>query len=241
MLFGHLLKVYLGGDFSVSLKSVLYFMVFNQPFIIVGQLWFLFALLYDYVVYGFVERFKLYKFAYAMIPILVVCYIALAQGAHLLGISIPNMVYRNWLIEGFPLFMLGHWLHRNCDKLKIKNSMLITVIAISTVLCLVERAFMGRDFGVNICAFVQVTAMFIFAINNEDTFQNNPLRLLGEKYSMLVYIFHPCIWEGLAFIYEKVGLNKNMLALYIMPILVLSMTSIMSKLFLVLKGIFIKK
>lgn len=224
-----------GGYFSVSLKSVIYFAVFNQPVIIVGQLWFLFALLYDYVLYGFVEKLKLHKLAYVLIIILIASYIVLAQGAHLLGISIPNMVYRNWLIEGFPLFMLGHWLHNNKERLKIQNNALIMVIIISTGLCLVERALMGRDFGVNICTFVQVTAMFIFAIKNADAFQNNPLRLLGEKYSMLIYIFHPFIWQSLSYVYSIMELSENILALYVMPILVLFFTLLMSKLFLVLK------
>ena len=84
------------------------FLAFNEPNFVAGQLWFLFALLYDYVLWALVDRFKLCRIAYLMIPVLLLAYVLLAQGASLAGIWIPNYFYRNFLIEGFPLFMLGH-------------------------------------------------------------------------------------------------------------------------------------
>ena len=104
-------------------------------------MWFLFALFYDYILYAIVDRLNLHKFAYACIPALVVFYICLAQGAYIAGVAVPNIIYRNFLIEGFCFFMLGNWIHCNQNKIRISNSSLVVIIFICTLLCFVERAF----------------------------------------------------------------------------------------------------
>lgn len=90
----------------------------------------------------------------------------MAQGMHLVGISIPNMFYRNFLIEGFAYFMLGHWIHKNQSNLRISNHTLVLTIVITTLLCLLERYLLGRDFGVNIVTIPQVFCLFLYAVNN---------------------------------------------------------------------------
>lgn len=209
---------------EISLQRILEFVFLNEPIIIAGQLWFLFALLYDYIIFAIVEKKKLFKAAYILIPILFFAYIMLAQGAHIMGISVPNIIYRNFLIEGFPLFMLGYWLHENGDKIKLSNTAMSIIIMSSTAMCIVERELLGRDFGVNIVSFFQVIAIFLFAINNPNKFKNSPLRLLGEKYSLYVYILHPAVWHTLEYVYELLEVDKNIIALWVMPILVLVLT-----------------
>lgn len=106
-------------DLSVSKVQIATWLVLNKPFIIAGHLWFLFALLYVYIFYGLLERFNLRKFAYGLAVVLFIVYVCLAQGAHLAGIYVNNPFYRNWLVEGFPFFMLGHWIHENQDRINI--------------------------------------------------------------------------------------------------------------------------
>lgn len=167
--------------------------------------------------------------------LLFVVYISLAQGAHLAGFSIPNMVYRNWLIEAFPYFMLGHWIHENQDKIIITNKTLLIVIAVTTLLCWVERWLMGRDFGVNIVTIPQVFALFVYGIKNP-TRHEGVIQRLGRDCSMLVYILHPAVWHTFEGIYGKVGLSENNVALYLMPILVLGFSIIFSLLFNAVKA-----
>lgn len=215
------------GTLSITYKAAFVWIVFNQPSIIAGQLWFLFALLYVYVMYAIVNKYNLFKLAYGLIPVLIVLYIACAQGAHILGKSILNMYYRNFLIEGFPLFMLGHWIHKNKEKLQFRNSILITVVLICTLLCLVERYLLGRDFGVNICTFPQVTALFLYCVNNADK-GKGLIQRMGNKCSMLVYILHPFVWHSIEKMYVEVGIENNTAALYLMPIIVLAITIALS-------------
>lgn len=219
-----------GESLQVSARSILYFLMFNQPFIIAGQLWFLFALIYVYILYSIVDKLKLHKYAYYSIPVLIIMYIILAQGAHLLGYFVPNYIYRNFLIEGFPLFMLGHLIHKNEEKLldKFNNKLLITIISVSTLLCLAERYIMGRDFGVNILTFPQVTAIFVFTVRNWKWGGTNILTTLGKKYSLYVYAVHPFVWHSLEYIYNVLKVNNNIFALYIMPLLVLLVTIVLS-------------
>lgn len=230
LLFAAAKYLFLGESISVSGKSVIFFLLFNKPFIIAGQLWFLFSLLYVYILYAITDKLKMQKIAYYLIPVLILVYISLAQGCHIIGVSVANMIYRNFLIEGLAFFMLGHLIHRYRERIteKLSNELLVTVIVLSTLLCIPERYAVGRDFGVNICTFPQVTAIFIFAVRNGNIGQNNILTKFGKKYSMLVYVIHPFVWQSLKIAYSKLGIDDSTAAQYLMPIMVLALTVMLS-------------
>ena len=93
-----LLQYWIWGDVSLSVtaKDVIVFTLFNQMKIIVSQMWFLWALLYVYFLYLWIGGQEWYK-RYPL-PITVLCltlYVALAQGSHIAGVSVPNFVYKN--------------------------------------------------------------------------------------------------------------------------------------------------
>lgn len=203
------------------------FLLFNSPPIIAGQYWFLFALLYVYILYAIIERFGLLKFAYPFAAFMFVVYIIMAQGLHLVGIFIPNMFYRNFLVEGFAFFMLGHWIHKNQSILRISKHTLVLTIVITTLLCLLERYLLGRDFGVNIVTIPQVFCLFLYAVNNPQQ-HKGVFQEIGKRYSMYVYILHPFVWHVLEYIYEYYHLQTKTPALYAMPVLVLSISLLLS-------------
>ena len=216
---------------EISTRLVLEFVLLNEPILIAGQMWFLFALLYVYIVYAFVERKNLQGIACYSIPILTILYICLAQGAHVAGIYVPNIIYRNFLIEGFPIFMLGYWIHKNEERINLPNKVLVNIIVVFTLLCPIERALLGRDFGINICTFPQVTAIFLYGVKNPDKFKNHIIQTLGERHSMMIYILHPAVWQIVEVIYEKLSISEITLALYLMPILVVDGTILLSMLY----------
>ncbi len=223
-------QVFHNQDLTITWRNLFNWVVFNKPYIIAGQYWFLFALLYAYIFYGLLECFNLRKFSYILAAILFVVYIILAQGAHLFGIHIPNMIYRNWLIEAFPFFMLGHWINENQDKICISNKVLLLIITVTTLLCWVERLIMGRDFGVNIVTIPQVFALFVYGVKNP-TCHEGAIQRLGRDCSMLVYILHPAVWHSLDEVYKIVGLSYNGLFLYLKPIFVLTISIMMALIF----------
>lgn len=228
-------------NFTITRRALFNWVVFNVPKVVAGQYWFLFALLYAYLFYGILEKFNLRKFSYILAAVMFVVYICLAQGAHLAGHKIPNMIYRNWLVEAFPYFMLGHWIHENQERINnISNKTLITIIIVTTLLCWVERWVMGRDFGVNIVTIPQVFALFVYGVKNP-TRHEGVMQKLGRDCSMLVYIFHPAVWCSLDGVYKLAGLSSNMPALYLKPILVLAISILMALLFNAIMSSFDKR
>lgn len=218
-------------DVSITMRALVNWLVFNEPIkLIAHQYWFLFALLYAYIFYGILEYFNLRKFAYILAALLFVVYFSLAQGLHIAGIRIPNFYYRNWLVEAFPFFMLGHWVHEYQDKISIPDKVLITIVVVFTLLCLVERWLLGRDFGVNFCTIPQVFALFVYGVKNPERHEG-VIQRLGRDCSMLVYIFHPAVWHSMNRLYFKAGISHNMIALYIEPILVLAFSILMALIF----------
>lgn len=217
-------------DFSISKGGIISWALFNAPVVFAGQYWFLFALLYAYIFYWILRKIGLLRYAYILAAMMFVVYVVMAQGAHLAGYHVPNMFYRNWLVEAFPYFMLGHWIHENQDRINISNKALITIIVTTTLLCWVERWFMGRDFGVNIVTIPQVFALFVYGVKNPQR-HGGIVQRLGRDCSMLVYILHPAVWHSLEEIYNEFEWNDNMPALYMMPILVLGLSVLFSIVF----------
>lgn len=181
-------SVYNHFEYDISVKDIFVFLVFNQPFAVDGALWFLFALLYTYFLYAVVNKFNLYKLAYVAAFILLGVFIFLGQGMHLLGNHLPNFIYRNFLLEGFPCFMLGHFIHHKQDKISANNAVLIFVMLVSTGLCLVERYLIGRDFGINICSFPQVIAIFLLGVNNSGMLRG-AVQNIGKKARCMYTLF----------------------------------------------------
>ena len=212
---------------NCSLYNIVAFLGFNQMFFVVSQMWFLYALLYVYVALIFLNQDWHRRNSLEIAIICLSLYVLLAQGLHIGGIHVPNFVYKNWLIEGFGFFTLGLVLHQNKDGVKVSNSVLLGIIVLTSLLCLVERYLLGRDFGVNICSIPQVIALTLYAINN-------PLRhagviqRLGRDCSMMVYILHPAIWHSMDRIYHHVGIWDNMPAQYLKPILVAGLSIILA-------------
>lgn len=226
------LRLIFGGSLSFPLRSVFVnWLVFNQPVLISGHLWFLFALLYDYILFSLAHRLKFVTVAIWLIPILIFAYIALAQGAHLAGVKIPNMFYRNFLIEGFPLFMAGYWLHQNSAKViaKCNDGWLLLLLCASTAACLLERIAFGRDFGVNIATFPQVICLFILGMKHAGKFAGSALGWIGKRLSMLIYVLHMFVWRTLINrIYSFIHISQNPIALYLKPVVVLVATIVFS-------------
>ena len=223
LLFAFVLK----GQYTVRRYDMMAFSVFNQPFIIVSQLWFLYALLYDYIAYGLIWKANRIKWFYYISVVLFILYIFLAQGAHLYGIKIPNMYYRNWLIEGLPFFFAGHWIHANQDKIRISDKVLILIVLVSTLLCLVERRFMGRDFGVNIMTLPQVFALFIYAVEYPDR-HKGLIQEIGKRYSMWVYILHPFVFRAMDKVFRHLSVDTMALIQWSRPIATVIITLALS-------------
>ena len=220
LVFGIIQTVLYPSSFEpFSWKDILIFLGCNKTFFITGEMWFLYALLYVYLVLVFVNPEWYRRNSGKIAVVCLTLYVFLAQGLYVVGYSLQNIVYKNWLIEGLGFFSLGFVLHQHQEKLKISNQVLWVIIILSTILSLVERYYLGRNFGVNISSIPQVLALMIYAINN-------PLRhegwiqRLGRDCSLMIYILHPAIGQSMDHIYQLIGIWDNMPARYLEPLLV---------------------
>lgn len=142
--------------------------------------------------------------------------------------EIPNCWYRNFLVEGFAFFLLGHCIRAGEDRLRIRNGLSVAVIAVFTLGCVAERRLMGRSFGVNICTIPQVAAIFLLCLKKPETGSRSlPGRILcaiGRHISLYVYVIHPFIWRFVNWLY-KLGLQNAWRYMgWLKPILVLALT-----------------
>ena len=226
-LFYVLFAFVLNSSYTVRRHDLIAFGVFNQPIIIVGQLWFLFALLYDYLAFRLIWKADKIKWFYFISAICFIAYICLAQGAHLCGVFVPKVYYRNWLIEGLPFFFAGHWIYANQEKIQVSDKVLVMVILISTLLCLVERRIMGRDFGVNIMTFPQVFALFFYAVRFPDR-HKGVIQEIGRCYSMWVYILHPFVFRSMDKLYHHWSVDTVAAVQWCRPVVTVLITLALS-------------
>ena len=217
-----------GKSISITLPSIAALLLLNLPIGISSHLWFLFALLYVYVFYSLLVHFRITRIVYPLAICLFVVYFMLAQGGYFLGFDVPNCVYRNWLIEGFPFFAAGIWIHEHEADIHLGEKQLIAIIVLSSFLCLLERYLMGRDFGVNLFTLPQVFALFIYAIKNPDKHADTLSQRVGKSCSMLVYVLHIFVWQLLIKLYKALGINESITAGYFMPILVVVLSVVLA-------------
>jgi fucose 4-O-acetylase-like acetyltransferase len=70
-------------------------------------------------------------------------------------------------------------------------------------------------------------ALFVYAVLNPSRHQGY-LQQLGKTCSMFVYILHPAVWHTMEKVYQMTNVDHNMMARYLMPIIVLALTVLLS-------------
>ncbi len=84
------------------------------PFAGCGHLWYLFAMSYVYlVVFAILGRLDVGRLAH-LVPVAVLAALVVDwvfQAANVLeGLGLTNVLWRNWLLEGLPMFLTGWWI-----------------------------------------------------------------------------------------------------------------------------------
>ena len=226
--------------FDFSLTHILHVAVFNQPSNVPPHFWFLFALINVYLLFLLVNALKVRKIGYVFSLVMFALLIALQQGASLMGYSITPYYFRNFLIEGFPFFMLGHFLHENKEKCNVSNVLLLIIVGISAVLSIGER-FMFKSFiKVFLSTYPLVVCLFVYAINNPYR-HRGMIQLLGKNLSMPVYILHwfvMIVVDRMIKYYEYEGISYVQ---WLRPIAVIGITILLGFLYHKLSTIRLKK
>ncbi len=157
--------------------------------------------------------------------------IGLQQGASLvLGYSVTTYYYRNFLVEGFPFFMLGHFIHEKEEKCKLSNKLLLTIVFFSALLSIVER-FMFKGFiKVFLSTYPLVICLFLYAVNNSTKHQG-AIQLLGKNLSLPIYILHWFVMIIVDRLINYYDFSGNAIVLWIRPMVVIGITILLSFLY----------
>ncbi len=196
--------------------------MFNQS-IYGGALWFLFALLYCYIIFYFVNKVNCYKLAYILIPVLIFLHIVtrgIIQHFQLVDETLNIAFYRNFIFMGFPFFMLGNLLHKYQQKIvsKITNKKLIALIFIGIMLSCFERLFVVLELYIG--TVIATICIFIFAIKNPKKKIVPIIEKIGDKYSLVIYIMHSIVNVLVVKLAMIMGFADNKIFMYFKPFLI---------------------
>ena len=212
-----------GNSVSAYLKSICTLMNFANFILfndspIQSHLWYLGAILYVLLIMVVLSRFYLMKIVFILTPILLIGDIVFGKYSVLLfGREFPIIFVRNFLFVGIPYFTIGmgiRWLIKSGRTVSVKG-MLILIFVFSTTTVL-ERFFLitvhanaTRDHYIS-TTFLTI-AVFMFFIEKYKGRKIGKLEktvaMLGQKYSIGVYIIHPVFITVLAVIMRKLGMN----------------------------------
>jgi surface polysaccharide O-acyltransferase-like enzyme len=183
------LELYFSGVFNY--KNFLKFILLNwtTPYVGVGHLWYLFALLYVYIIIKVVNKYNLYKigYIYSFVAIILMYFFEIYNSINNMHIS--QIYYRNAFIMGLSFFLLGHFIRKHENLFKMKNFELnfisVIFILLIPVVYAVECRFMNNDNCVFLNGVLFDILIFIISINksNIDFFSN-----IGENDSSNIYI-----------------------------------------------------
>ncbi|MBQ8525978.1 MAG: acyltransferase [Clostridia bacterium] len=193
----------LGWESAIS-ENITYYFDWKKFILLIGfhsmnttdHLWFLLALIYCYIMYGFlcVNKIK-HRWCYiASIPLLCI-HILMGEFLSVFGISVQTCLVRNFLFMGFPFFMFGIYVRENEKNiLKFFSNRKIALFVLSGAL---ESAISVLVLGYNeihLGTLLIAPALFVLALKMKDI-QYNKFFVLLCRCSTYIYVIHILIYR----------------------------------------------
>lgn len=212
-------------------KRILEWIVFNNdPFI--NIMWFTFALMYCYIILYMIDKYHLYRRAYAMIPLLIGVNLFLGNILYMTGVGVNKIYYRNYLFYGLPFLLLGNWLHRNHDRVcaGIKAKQCVVLIWAGAVVSTGEWFLYGRQ-ELYVGSLFMVAGIFCYSMLCPTQKASALIAKIGSEYSLFVYIVHYSLISVFDRVFGRV-VNKNsnvfLVYEYLKPLLIFMASVIMA-------------
>ena len=198
-------------------------LIFNDdPYI--QLLWFLFSLLYCYLIFGFFRGIgKLNILISLILPCLCLHFLIGNIIAPLGVIDIDLAYYRNAWLMGIPLFMIGYVLRKKRQAILGRLDKWINVpnIIICFLISIVEWCITGYRCQMHVGSIFAAALIVLYAEKYPERHCFKPISIIGEKYSLYIYILHYSVYLCLDKAGEISGINKNIVFKCIQPILVI--------------------
>ncbi len=211
-----------------SIKEWIKMLVFsNFDIINAGHLWFLGSLVYSYVVLYLMEKYNIRDIVYKLLPLMfilkcVVCMIMMAYGLtwHVKG---------NALIGTMPYVILGNYLAYNKSwKYKISSRDMAYRSAFGMIIVLIFAHINSRIDLTEIGSIICGSFLFMLAAKNGKKLINAPFEVLGDTYSLNIYIIHVIVGRIFIRLGRYYGISDNIVYLWVYPLLTIVITILVS-------------
>lgn len=155
-----------------------------------SHLWFMFALIYCYVIFYFLVRFRLRKVIYVLTPIFLLARIVVETYVN--SYSVSWHWSANALIGGLPMMLLGYVIADKKEKLiKIPTWILITGIVLSAGAVFAAMCFKVGKLNVFQPFNIMCSSLIlILGAKKPDWSIIKLVSYLGRKDSLYIYLFH---------------------------------------------------
>lgn len=198
----------------------------NFDFLNAWHLWFLLALIYDYILlilFNKVSKEK-YHYVYMLIPLCFSIRVFLCN---------RNPLWiNNFFITGLPFILLGNMIAKYEKKFREILEFKVLGIAVgigagwSLIMLknklIIDFSYMG--------IIVMSLSLFIMALMKPE-WGDNIIAVIGKKYSLSIYIIHLMVMITLTQITEEIHLEKNVIIQYITSIIVIILSILASVLY----------
>ena len=191
--------------------NIIKFVVFNESPLGV-HLWYLGAVFYVLLIVFFLDKLKLRKILYILVPFLLI--IDLVFGKYSLIIfhhEFPYILVRNFLCVGIPYFCIGNIIRERKYAEKCNKRILQIMIIVFAISSFLERFILVKA-GANATRdhYISTTflaiSFFVYALKSN--WNNEILALIGRRYSTWLYIMHPIFITLLSMVAGKFGVKS---------------------------------
>ena len=193
-------------DKFADLKTYIDLFVYNMP-VSSGHLWYLWAILYVYIIFYFVTKFRVKeKIIFAVSFILLFLHILLGEVLSVFGIVVPMLVVRNFALMGIPFFASGLFVKKYEHKFRaIPDYVIVASIITGAFESIISRFCFGVNelFAGSVLILFATVCIFTKYANAE-----HPAYLTSlYGCSTYIYIFHIMISGVFNIAYGVLGVN----------------------------------
>lgn len=211
-------------------QNIIDFLLLNVTDSVNGVLWYIPAALYVYLLFGILVKLRVSKKAlYILAIILLIVNLSLCELGSVLGFGIHLKWYRNFLLTGFPFFMLGHYLHKKEKEIQLLSNKNIPVLiaVLGGGMVILESIFVGNAllYAGNV---VFMIGLYLYAIQNSQSKKGTVIEQIGSKLYLYIYISQIAVIEVVGKIAERIPFFEGTPGLYIKPVLVLVLVVLFS-------------
>lgn len=192
------------------------------------HLWFLPALIYAYIIlYITIEKNKV-NIEPKIIAVILIARIIVLSFINTNGLSWH--LSGNWLVFGVPYIFVGYAIATKLDVIKKCINLKVNIILIvSSALAEIVCFFISPQVNITeIFVVCNAISIFVFAVRNDVKIRCVPLEIIGNKYSLNIYVWHIFVNGVIAFSAGVIGIRESKAFIWLNPLIVLISTLVLS-------------